>query len=80
MTTQDVAASLGAKLDALDLSEDERTLLHAVVAAADGGEVAGFRSAKLGDLLPKLSILDDDIGLLRTGYSVSGHGGDNHLK
>ncbi len=50
MTTEDVGASLGAKLDTLDLSDAEQALLHGLLADAADVEDAGFSTGFTGML------------------------------
>lgn len=45
MADADVVARLGAKLDALDLTDDERALLTDLLAPDDEAEVVGFNSS-----------------------------------
>ncbi len=66
------ASSLGAKLDALDLTADESALLHDIVAAASGAETAGYGSIGFVDLLPKIKVTDER--QMTTGFSASGTG------
>lgn len=58
----DVLASLGHKLDSLDLTDAERTALEALLPDA---EVEGFSSSSFGAKLPTFgSLLGDDVGLV----------------
>lgn len=50
MTTADVGASLGAKLDTLDLNNAEQALLHELLADAADLEVTGFTRSFTGML------------------------------
>lgn len=53
-TNDQVAAGLGTKLDALDLTTAERDLLHTIVYQAIDAEVAGFGQVRMADVLPGL--------------------------
>ncbi len=74
MTTPTHAASLGAKLDALDLTDDEAALLHEIVAAASGAETVGYGSIGFADLLPKMKPLDAQSQNVFPAFSASGTG------
>ena len=64
MTTSDTATTLAAKLDALELTAAEHALLHTLIGAADDSEVAGYARISFGELIPKLGLVGDDVGVL----------------
>ena len=55
-STHEDLHTLGGKLDALDLTDGERSILHELIGQAVDDDVAGFASVGFGDVLPRIQL------------------------